>query len=466
MDIINFLKFFEYLILIYFLVISSIYLILSVLAFLKIREYIAGSAGDDMDELYYKGLYKPVSVILPAYNEERSIVESVGSVLSLNYPEFEVIVVNDGSTDRTFEMLKDSFDLAEVTLDREYRDKRSEIISIWASKKDKLTVVNRINGGKAAALNTGLHVSRYPLICNIDSDSILDRNALMIISRPFTKDSRVIATGGIIRVANSCEIEHAQIKKVRFPKSFLAGFQVVEYLRAFLMGRLGWDRINGLFIISGAFGVFSKAAIKEVGGYTTDTVGEDMELVVKLHRHYKEKNLDRIITFVPDPVCWTEVPEKLSVLGRQRNRWQRGMMDTLFRHRKMLFNPKYGVLGLFVYPYFLFFELLGPVIELAGYFLVAYYLISGTLNMPFFIAYFVMAFLLGSLISLFSILLEEISFRKYTDFKDLLKLFLFSFFETFFFRPLTVFWRVHGMISFFARDRDWGKMERKGFNPK
>ncbi len=464
MIIINFLKAFEYLILVYFLIISFTYFILSVLAFFKIRNYIASTRSDDFETIFYKGLYKPVSVLIPAYNEEKSITESVESVLSLNYPEFEVIVINDGSTDKTFDVLKDHFAMVEIELSREYMEKRDELISVWTSKTDKLMVINKKTGGKASALNTGVHMSRYPLVCNIDSDSILDRNALLIISKPFAKDSRVIATGGIIRVANNCEIEHARIKEVRFPTSILAGFQVVEYLRAFLMGRLGWDQINGLFIISGAFGVFSKAALKEAGGYQTDTVGEDMELVVRMHRHYKEKGLERIITFVPDPVCWTEVPEKLSTLGRQRNRWHRGMMDTLFRHKVMFFNPKYGVLGLFMYPYFFFFELLGPVIEFLGYILVAYYIISGTLNTPFFIAYFIMAFLLGSFISLFSILLEEISFRKYTRFRDLIKLFVFSFLETFFFRPLTVIWRIQGIFSFFAKNKKWGKMERKGFD--
>jgi len=462
-EILDVLKIFEYLILIYFLIISSVYFVLSVLAFLKIRDYLAANKVDDLENVFYKGLYKPITVILPAFNEEVSIIESVESILSLNYPEFEVIVVNDGSKDMTFEVLKDRFDMVEIELDNEYRKYRSDILSVWISKSSKIMVANKVNGGKASALNLGVHLSRYPLVCNIDSDSILDRDSLLIIAKPFAKDSRVIATGGIIRVANDCEIEHARVKEVVFPRSILAGFQVVEYLRSFLMGRLGWDQINGLFIISGAFGLFSKQALKEAGGYQDDTVGEDMELVVRMHRYFKERGLDRIITFVPDPVCWTEVPEKISVLARQRNRWHRGMMDTLFRHKKMFFNPKYGVLGLFVYPYFFFFELLGPIIELSGYILVIYYIVSGTLNTPFFIAYFIMAFLLGSFISLFSILLEEISFHKYRRFSDLIKLFLFSFFETFFFRPLTVIWRIQGMGSFFMKNRKWGEMERKGF---
>jgi cellulose synthase/poly-beta-1,6-N-acetylglucosamine synthase-like glycosyltransferase len=464
MTFIRFLMISEYVILIYFLIISVVYLLLSILAYFKIRNYLINSKADNFEENYYTGLYKPVSILIPAYNEEVSIVDSAKSVLSLNYPEFEVIVINDGSTDKTFEVLKNHFEMVELVLDKGYKESKPEIESIWTSKTDKIMVVNKLNGGKASALNIGVHVSRYPLVCNIDSDSILDRNALMIIAKPFTKDSRVIAAGGIIRVANSCEVEHSQIRKVRFPKSILAGFQVIEYLRAFLMGRLGWDTFNGLFIISGAFGLFSKPALKNIGGYSNDSVGEDMELVVKLHRYYREMKLDYRITFVPDPVCWTEVPENIFFLARQRNRWQRGMMDTLKRHRKMLFNPKYGALGFFVYPYFLFFELLGPVIEFLGYVLVGYYVLSGTLNTPFFIAYFIMAFLLGSFISLFSILLEEISFRKYRDVWDLIKLFVFSFLETFFFRPLTVIWRVQGILSFIAGNKKWGKMKRKGMH--
>lgn len=250
MELINFLRVAEYTILIYFLIISSVYLSLSVLAFIRIRNYIISTKSENFENIFYKGLYKPVSVLIPAYNEEKSIVASVDSVLSLNYPEFEVIVINDGSTDSTFEVLREHFKMVEIELDPEYKSKKENIISVFTSRTDRLIVINRKNGGKAAALNTGVHMSRYPLVCNIDSDSILDRDALLIISKPFAKDSRVVATGGIIRVANSCRIEHARIKEVRFPRSILAGFQVVEYLRTFLMGRLGWDQVNGLFIIS------------------------------------------------------------------------------------------------------------------------------------------------------------------------------------------------------------------------
>ncbi len=203
MTFIRFLMIYEYVILIYFLVISVVYLVLSVLAYFKIRNYLINSKADNFEENYYTGLYKPVSILIPAYNEEVSIVDSVKSVLSLNYPEFEVIVINDGSTDKTFEVLKNHFEMVELVLDKEYRESKPEIESIWTSKTDKIMVVNKLNGGKASALNIGVHVSRYPLVCNIDSDSILDRNALMIIAKPFTKDSRVVAAGGIIRVANS-----------------------------------------------------------------------------------------------------------------------------------------------------------------------------------------------------------------------------------------------------------------------
>ena len=457
------ITFFEWSILIYFLIVNAGYLVLTLLAFFRIRRYMRQHRIADGGLSLYRGFYKPISVVMPAHNEEISIVDAVGSILLLNYPEFEIIVVNDGSTDQTFERLRDRFSLVEITLDPDWLKERKEIRSIWTSRTHKVMVVNKVNGGKASALNTGINVARYPLVCNIDSDSILDRNALLMIARPFLEDNRVIASGGIVRVANSCDIHKGEVREARFPRSTLAGFQVVEYLRAFLMGRIGWDAMNGLFIISGAFGLFDKAALKLVGGYAEDSVGEDMELVVRMHHFYRSRGEEKRVTFIPDPVCWTEVPETFGQLGRQRDRWQRGLMDALWRHRGMLFNPRYGVAGLFVYPYFFFIEMLGPLVEFGGYLLIPLFYGLGVLNASFFIAYLLFAFLLGSLITLFSVLLEEISFRKYRRPGDLARLLFFSMAETFFFRPLTVLWRIKGVIRYLTGNRSWGPMQRKGF---
>ncbi|HSA34362.1 MAG TPA: glycosyltransferase [bacterium] len=459
----RFITIFEWFILVYFLLVNAVYLFLTVLAFFRIRRYMRRHRIADGGLSLYRGFYKPISIVVPAYNEEVSIVDSVESILLLNYPEFEVVVVNDGSTDETFDRLRGHFSLVEITLDADWLKERNEIRSIWTSRTHKVMVVNKVNGGKASALNTGINVARYPLVCNIDADSILDRNALLMIARPFLEDNRVIASGGIVRVANSCDVYKGEVREARFPRSALAGFQVVEYLRAFLMGRIGWDALNGLFIISGAFGLFDKAALKLAGGYAEDSVGEDMELVVRMHRFFRSRGEDKRITFIPDPVCWTEVPESFRQLGRQRDRWQRGLMDALWRHRVMIFNPRYGAAGLFVYPYFFFIEMLGPLVELGGYLLIPIFYGFGVLDASFFIAYLLFAFFIGGLITLFSVLLEEMSFRKYRRPGDLIRLLLFSLVETFLFRPLTVLWRVKGMVKYLFGSRSWGKMQRKGF---
>ncbi len=456
----------QWVVLLYFFLVNITYLILSVVAFFNIRRYMNLRRLYNYREAFLYGLYKPVSVIIPAHNEGVTIVENITTMLKLNYPEYEVIVINDGSTDNTLEVLKEAFDLVEIELEPSYLTSHPELVAMLSSRKGKLMVVTRTHGGKAAALNTGVHFSRYPLVCNIDCDSILDRNALLIVARPFLEDKTVVATGGIIRVANDCEMEKGEISKVRFPKNWWARFQVIEYLRAFLMGRVGWDSFNSLFIISGAFGVFRKDILKASGGYSESSIGEDMELVVHIHRYMREQRLPYRVRFVPDPVCWTEAPVTTRILSLQRSRWHRGLTEVLFRHRTMLFNRKYGFLGIITYPYFFFIEMMGPVVELLGYLLIPLFFFLGILSIQFFIAFLMLAFLLGSIISLLSVLLEEISFRKYQNLYDLVMLIVFTMLETFIFRPLTVIWRIKGLYQFLRGSKQWGDMKREGLGSK
>ena len=324
-------------------------------------------------------------------------------------------------------------------------------------------VIDKKNGGKADALNVGINVSRYPLICAIDADSILEDDALLKVSKPFLDDDRVIAVGGIVRIANGCTIERGRVIDVRLSDKLLPSFQVVEYLRAYLSGRMGWGAMNGLLIISGAFGVFRKEIVLAVGGYKHDTVGEDMELVVRMHRYCCERKIDHRVEFVPDPVCWTEAPESLKVLGRQRNRWHRGLLDTLLIHRKMLFNPTYGVLGWLAFPYFLFIELLGPVLEAIGYIAVITGFFLGIINIQMFILFFIVSVIYGVMFSVGAVVLEEISFRRYPRMQDLITLLLLGIVENFGYRQITVWWRVKAFWDYFRGVKSWGTMTRVGF---
>ncbi|MDA0329938.1 MAG: glycosyltransferase [Gemmatimonadetes bacterium] len=326
-----------------------------------------------------------------------------------------------------------------------------------------LWVIDKENGGKADALNAGLNFCQTPLFCAMDADSLIEPEALIRIVRPFLEDATTIAAGGVLRIANGCVVSQGRVVDVRMPKNFLARLQVLEYLRAFLSGRMGWDALDATLVISGAFGIFKRNVVVDAGGYATDTVGEDMELVVRLHRYCRENDIPYRIHFVPDPVAWTECPESLAVLGRQRDRWQRGLFQSLTRHRKMMFNPKYGRAGVIAYPYFFFLEMLGPVIELLGYVSFTVTILAGRAEWPFVIAFLSGAIILGGALSLSAVALEELSFRRYPRLSDLLQLFALALLENFGYRQLCAWWRLKGTVSAIRGVQGWGHMTRKGF---
>ncbi|HPP86793.1 MAG TPA: glycosyltransferase [bacterium] len=419
-------------------------------------------------EYFRYRIIPPISIIAPAYNEELTVVESVKSLLMLEYPEYELIVVNDGSKDKTLEVLIKNFDLEisrkAVRLQLEHKP----IKNIYRSKIYKnLVVVDKENGRKADALNAGINCAKYNHFCSIDADSILERDSLLRCMRPFIEEpEKTVAVGGIVRIANGCEIKAGQVIKISLPNTALPMFQIIEYFRAFLAGRIAFDILNSLLIISGAFGMFRKDIVLKCGGYSHNTVGEDMELVVKIHKYCLENKIPYKIAFTPDPVCWTEAPDNTIILGRQRSRWQRGTMETIFKHKKMLFNPKYKIVGLFGFPFFLIFEMLGPVVELAGYIYAFIALIIGTINFNFAIMLFIVAYCWGVLISILSIFIEEFSFKKYPRLSDILKIVYYSFLENLGYRQLTLVWRLQGIIDYFSNVQTWGEMTRAGFNKK
>jgi cellulose synthase/poly-beta-1,6-N-acetylglucosamine synthase-like glycosyltransferase len=407
----------------------------------------------------------PVSIIAPAYNEEYTIEASVRSLLSLRYPEFEVIVVNDGSKDDTIGVMKKAFDLYPIHSIFQKQIHTQNVRCIYKSRiEPRLIFVDKENGGKADALNCGVNIARFPLFCAIDADTLILPNALLKVAIPFMEDPvKTVASGGTIRVANGCTIRSGKIEKIGFPKNPLAAFQVVEYLRAFLFGRIGWNIFGGTLIISGAFGLFSRRATIEVGGYAHDTVGEDMELVVRMHRRLREKKKPYRIVFIWDAACYTEVPEDMGVLGRQRNRWHRGLMDVMLRHRRMMLNPVYGVIGTMAYPFFAIFEMLGPLVELTGLVFVLFSYFLGLTDVTFLLLYINVAVLFGIMLSIAAVFLEELSYRAYPKWSDIFKMCLYAFLENLGYRHLTQLWRIKGFYSFLTGSKQWGAMARKGF---
>ncbi len=456
----------NYFVLGYFLVINGVYVVLYVISFAEIADYIRREVFSGFTELFASNYAPPVSVVVPAYNEEATIAESVRSFLSLHYPLHEVIVVNDGSKDATLEVLMQEFDLHESDQPVRLQLQTAPLRGVYTSSTVRLKVVDKENGGKSDALNAGVCAAGYPLVCCLDADIILEEDALLRVARPMIESSAVAAVGGIVRVANGCEFEKGRIIEVKTPKKALPNFQIIEYLRAFVAVRTAWSKLNCLLIISGAFGMFRRRDLILAGGYSDDTVGEDMELTTRMHRVLRENDRRYKISFVPDPIAWTEVPDTLRVLGRQRDRWHRGLIETLVRHRRMLFNPRYGTVGLIGIPYFFLFELLGPVIELLGYAAFVAGLALGVINAAFALTFFLAAVGLGVLLSTAAVFLEELRLERYPSWRDLVKLVVYGVLENFGYRQLNTLWRGMAIVSFLRNNSDWGAMERKGFQTK
>lgn len=459
--------FFGSFIFIYMMITILSYTIMLVSAFFQLKkEYRLNKEAQAYEDIVSDNS-KPVSILVPVYNEEIGVIDSIHSLLSLRYAETELIVINDGSTDGTQEKVIDHFQMIRVDKVIRQQLETKKVHHVFQSTTHpNLWLIEKENGGKADALNAGINFARYPYFCSIDGDSILDEKSLLRVMKPLINDNNVIAAGGNVRIANGNDVDLGFIMRTKLSKNPLIIMQIIEYFRAFLMGRIALSRYNLILIISGAFSVFEKKSVIEVGGYSKNVIGEDMELVVKLHRHIKENNLNKKIEFIPDPVCWTEAPESLSVLRRQRRRWHQGLIESLWKHKRMSFNPKYGAIGFISFPYYWIVEAIGPVIELGGYIYVIISFFLGNIYFEFAIFLSLLFILYGTIFSATSILLESWALNTYPRIRDVSLLILLSLTEVFWYRPLTLIWRVEGIFTAMLRKSEWGDMKRTGLSKR
>lgn len=454
-----------------------IYAVVLLLSYIGIGFFSIGETRDYMHEngftdyrLLASSRHAPsVSILAPAYNEGATITENVRSLLSLYYSNIEIVILNDGSKDDSLQKLIDAYDLEKVAFHVDYKISTKEVRGVYKSRNPvykKLVVVDKENGGKADALNVGINVSSNDYIVCIDVDCILEQDAILKMMKPFLEEGeeKVIASGGVVRIANSCEIKDGRLLKVHLPKNYWARLQSLEYIRAFILGRMAWARLNGLLLISGAFGAFDKDIVIKAGGYDHNTVGEDMELVVRMRRYMEERNEKYKVTYIPDPLCWTEAPVSSKILGRQRNRWTRGTIETMRFHRKMFFNPRYRLLGMLSYPYWFFFEMVAPLIEFFGMVVFILLTVFGLVNWHMFIALLVFIISFGYLYSAFAAYMEVATFNMYRRRTDMMKLLLTALTEPFIFHPFVVWSAIRGYVDMIRKKKSWGEMTRQGFS--
>lgn len=467
-----FTKFADHFILIYSALLFATYFLLSAFSAMDIQKYMRRNSFIDYRDILTAPSAPSISIIAPAYNESKNIVENVRSLLNIHYVNFEVIIVNDGSKDDTLQLMIDAYELEAAPVAIEQKLASKPIVAVYKSKipsLGRLTVIDKVNGGKADALNAGINISRYGIFAAIDVDCILEYESLLKMVKPFmeqTESDKVIAVGGVVRIANSCEVNEGKIIRVNLPDQILPRIQVLEYIRAFLLGRMAWSRLNGLILISGAFGMFDKKIAIDCGGYNHRTVGEDMELVIRMRRYMEERKKKYKVVYLPDPLCWTEAPSSLKILSKQRNRWTRGTAETLWIHRKLIFNPRYHFLGMISMPFWFLFEWLAPIVEMTAFLYLIMMAFLGILNLELFITLFCLIYVFAIMYSTAAILFEELSFHQYKRKRDIFRLLGTAFIEPLIIHPLTVYYAIRGNLDLMTGVKNWGEMTRAGFARK
>lgn len=451
----------------YVMTVTLIYFTILFFSYKGVYSMIKGAVYSRFRSLSGSESAPPVSLLVPAYNEELTIIENVKSLLTLNYHTYEVIVVNDGSKDRTLQVLIEAFQLVPKEDETvRYAIECTPIRQVYYNPAyPNLYVVDKPNGGKADSLNAGINLSHYPLISSIDADSLLEKDALIRMARVYMENpAETVAIGGNVRIANGCSIRDGVVTDVRLPRKMWPMFQTLEYMKAFLGGRIGWSHINGLIIVSGAFGMFRKSSVVEVGGYRDGYPGEDMNIIIKLHRHMLENKLPYRVAYCPDAVCWTQAPDTYRILSSQRKRWGRGNLKNMLENRDMLLRPKYKVFGMLTMPYNVIFETLNPYFKLTGLLALIGYVAMDMTQWRVLLTFALINFLNGYVMAVGSLVLEEMAFRRYTRMKDLVKMTVFSALMFLGYYQLGVLWRLQGHIEFLRKNNSWGVMTRQSWN--
>ena len=448
---------FNYFVGVYYAFFNFIYSILLGVSLVVIIRYLRKLKYAPIKEIENSPETPPVTILVPVYNEKDVILRTLDSLFSLDYPFYEIIVINDGSDDSTLDLLVDKFKLKKIDL--VYREffKTAPVRAFYYNHEiPNFLVIDKERGGKADALNCGLNMSKSPYVCTVDADTVIEPDALTKLMVPIIESTiPVVACGGVVRVLNGSETEKGIVKRIGLPKGLLPMFQVVEYLRAFLFGRVGWDALQSNLIFSGAFSLLNKNALFLVGGFRTKNLAEDMEIIMRLHEYYRRNKKPYSIKFISDPICWTEVPVTLKTLARQRRRWHIGLIQNIVKYRKMMFNPLYGRIGFFTLPYYLFFEMLGPIVEFLGYIIVPTSYFLGLLSLEFFILFIFLAIVYGIFLSTTGIFLEEITYKRYPGWGHLIKLLIFAVLENFGYRQITTFFRFHATLYYIFGKRKW-----------
>ena len=455
---------FNIIVLSYFLIGNGFYTLLMLLALRANWIHVRRLTYQGLDALRKSALTPPVTIIIPAWNEEAVIGHAVASALQVDYPDLQVIVVDDGSTDRTIDRLVKEFQLVEIDAAYHPTLRTAPLRAFYLNPElPRLLVVSKVRGGKPDALNAGINLCRSPYFCNLDADCLLERGALLRLMDPIVNAAvETVVSGGIVRILNGCETKDGRVLRVGLPPTWLERFQVVEYLRSFLFGRTGWHLLGGTLIVSGAFAVFHRATVIEAGGFCHDTVTEDMDLIVQLHQWAAENHREIRMSFTSDPVCWTECPSTLSMLANQRRRWQLGLCQTLWKHSEILFGRKYGIVGWLSFPFHTYVEGLGAAVEFLGYLLIPLGLFLGMVPPGLLLVFILLGFIYGGFLSVGAVLLEELTYRRYPRFRDLLTLLVFAMFENIGYRQLVLYYRFQGVLKFLAGSRRWEKVAHVG----
>jgi cellulose synthase/poly-beta-1,6-N-acetylglucosamine synthase-like glycosyltransferase len=451
--------------LIYFVAINATYTVLTITSFIQTAFRTRQAEATNFDILLRSGLTPPVSIVIPAHNEEPVILDSVTTALAVDYPEFEVIVVNDGSTDRTLRRLIDAFGLEGSEQPYRATLPSTTVRRIYTSRSHpRLRVVDKEKGGKSDALNAGVNVARFRYICNTDADTLFEKEALLRIIRPVVRDPRrVVAVGGQVRIGNGFRVVDGKIVERRLATSLLPVFQVVEYLRTFLGNRVGWSAVNSMLLISGAFGLWRRDTLVSVGGFNRDITGEDLELTLRIHRVLRQRGEEYKVLALPDPVCWTEAPDDVRSLYAQRNRWHRVLLESFGLHREMLLNPFYGTPGMVGMPYYFFFEIVGPFLEVFSYLVVATGFMLGFVEPQTVLLFLMLSMGWTTVLNMAALLIEEIYFQSYTDLRDVAKLLAVGFLDNLGYRQFTMAVRVVATFDWLTRTRAWGEITRAGY---